>query len=104
LSLQAFAGAPNYESVAGGDAEELYYVVRLPRNMCLEDGNQFADPAHAFDSVQLYTTSPTVRARLRADVGRQVRVFGTGFAAQSGHHHEPLVVNVSEVRLASREP
>ena len=99
LTLRRFAGPPNYESVAAGDAEERTFIVELPRAACLDDGGSFADPAQRFTAVQVSATRAALMAALRSAVGRQVRVSGQGFAAQTGHHHAPLVVLADRVTV-----
>ena len=92
LILRRFAGPPNYESVAAGDAEERTFIVELPRAACIDDGGDFADPAHRFAIVQVSATRAGLMAALRSAIGRRVRVTGHGIAEQTGHHHAPLVL------------
>jgi hypothetical protein len=91
LRLRTFAGPPNYESVAGGDAAERTFILELPRPACI-DGGEFADPSERVVTVHLSSNDAAIRARLRRAVGRRVTASGEGFAAHTGHHHAPLVL------------
>lgn len=102
LEERFFAGPPNYEDVRRGDAREGAYILTLDRPICIDDGGDFADPRERFDRVHLYTSTDAVRPRLHRGLGRRVQVRGSGFAAQTGHHRAPLVVDVSEIRVEGR--
>jgi uncharacterized protein DUF4431 len=102
LSRHIFPGPPNYEDVRRGDEPETTYILTLPAPICIDDGGESADPDRRFDRVHLYTVNEAVWPRLRAGVGQQVRVQGRGFAEQTGHHHAPLVVDVSTIRIEGR--
>ncbi|HVQ08746.1 MAG TPA: DUF4431 domain-containing protein [Allosphingosinicella sp.] len=102
LEARIFAGPPYYEDIRRGDARERAYILTLDRSICIDDGGEFADPRQRFDRVHLYTGTDAIRPRLRAGLGRRVRVRGSGFAAQTGHHRAPLVVDVSEIRVEGR--
>ena len=52
LTVQIFAGPPNYESIAKGDAEEKALILELPRRLCANDGD-FIDGATKFDRVHV---------------------------------------------------
>jgi hypothetical protein len=99
LTRRLFAGPPNYESIANGDAEEWSLILELPRPICANDA-EFIGPETMFDRVHLSSDSSELRAALRAAVGRNVTVTGEAFGAQTGHHHAPLVLFVE--RLATR--
>lgn len=97
LSLEVFPGPPNYESVAKGDAAEPAWLLLLDKPICVEDGGQFADPSHHFDNVHVYSADRRVQARFEALNGKRVTLKGSGFPAHTGHHHAPLVVEVSAI-------
>jgi hypothetical protein len=100
LLVQTFPGRPNFESVAKGDEAERTYVVKLPKPICLDDDDQFADPAKRFDTVHVSTTMTDLWPKLRAALGRSVVVSGEGLASFNGHHHAPLVVFAKHVETA----
>jgi hypothetical protein len=102
LSVHLYPGPPNYESVRGGDRPERTYILTLPRPICLDDGGAFADADARFTRVHVYTADDALWPRLRAGIGRRVRIGGRGFAAHTGHHRAPLVVDVREVSVLGR--
>ncbi|MFV0625435.1 hypothetical protein ACBY01_15680 [Sphingomonas sp. ac-8] len=91
LTLQSFAGPPNYESVVQGDAEEQALILELPRQICLEDG-EFADGSERFDRVHVIAIEPQLIRTLRQSVGREITVAGRAVGAHTGHHHAPMVL------------
>ena len=97
LTFSVFPGPPNYESVDNGDMPEPTYILVLKRNICIEDGGQFADPTQMFNSVQVYTTHDSLWPKFKKLKGKQVTVSGSGFAAHTGHHHAPLVLEVTSI-------
>lgn len=99
LTLHHFAGPPNYESIARGDADERAYILELRDPVCLEDGGDFADPSERVLFVQVASNSDAINRRLRAAVGRRVRVSGEAIPAQTGHHHASLVIFADRVTL-----
>ena len=92
LAVRSFAGPPNYQSVASGDAEERAFILELSRSACIDDGGNFADPSERLATVHVSATDSALLAVLRASVGREVIITGEGFASHSGHHHAPLVI------------
>lgn len=92
LTRHVYPGPPNYQDVRRGDAAEPAYILALPRDICIDDGGVQADPNERFRVVQVYANSAALRRALRAAVGRRVRIDGEGFAAHTGHHRAPLVI------------
>ena len=102
LERRIFAGPPNYDSIRRGDRPEPVYILTLDRRTCIDDGGQFADLNNRFNRVQLFSGNGRLNARLRAAVGHRVRVTGDGFAAQTGHHHADLVVDLRTLNVVGR--
>ena len=96
LTARLFAGPPDFESVAGGDAMERALILELPRAICADDG-EFIDGTTQIDRVQVSSTVPSLLDELNAAVGRQVTLSGEAFGAQSGHHHAPLVLFADKI-------
>ena len=86
----------------GDGRPESAYILILARPICIDDGGEFADPHQRFRQVQLYTSNDRLWPGLRGAVGRRIRIRGSGFAAQTAHHHTPLVVDVSAVTRLRR--
>lgn len=97
LRREIHPGPPNYESVAGGDAEETGFYVHLAETVCTLATRGSPDPGEEpLDSVrrvQLVLDSVGY-ARLRPQLDHQVTVRGTLFSAFTGHHHAPLLLQV----------
>jgi hypothetical protein len=88
FTREGFAGPP-----------ENVLLLELPRQICITDGGQFADPAQHFSSVQIGAADERLFPRLRALLGRQVTVSGEAFAAHTAHHYRPLVLMADRVSL-----
>jgi hypothetical protein len=86
----------------GNGRPEREYILILARPICIDDGGDFADPHRRFSQVQLFTSTDRLWPGLRAGVGHRIRIRGSGFAAQTAHHHAPLVVDVSAVATLRR--
>ena len=98
LTLQTFAGPPNYESIERGDSEEKVFILKLPRRICFEDG-EFADGSERFDRVQVHAMEPELIRTLRQAVRREVTVAGRAVGAHTGHHHAPMVLFAGAVKV-----
>lgn len=98
LAVQIFAGPPNYESIAKGDAEEKALILELPRRLCANDG-EFIDGTTKFDRVHVSSRIPALLDVLNAAVGRRVTIQGEAFGAHTGHHRAPLVPFAEEVTV-----
>ena len=98
LDYVVFPGPPNYKDVQGGDAPEPNFVLRLASPICIT-GDDFANPANPFSAVQVLE-SENVAGQLRGLVHRIVTLKLKGpLAAESEHHHEPLVAWATSVQL-----
>lgn len=96
LSHRMFAGPPNFEDVQKGDTPEPGYILKLDRPICIT-GDEFADPEHMFDEVQLVPNETTEKelAGLR-DTDVFVDVVNP-MPAMTGHHHRPLLAWVAGI-------
>lgn len=101
LDYVVFPGPPNFEDVQKGDTPEPTYVLRLASSICLTGDADFAEPSRTFREVQVVGSEATFPL-LRANVRHQVTVgLANSMAAETGHHHEPLVAWVTSIRPAS---
>jgi hypothetical protein len=98
LTVQIFAGPPNYASVADGDIEEKALILELPRPMCADDG-EFIRSTTQFDRVHVSSSIPRLLDVLNMAIGRNVTVQGEAFGAHTGHHRAPLVLLADEVTV-----
>ena len=101
LTVQLFAGPPNYESIARGDAEERAFIIELPRRLCADDG-EFIRPTILFDRVHVSASDEAILGVLKSAVGRTVTVRGQAFGAHTGHHHAPLVLMAEQATVAGK--
>jgi hypothetical protein len=99
LYYRVFPGAPNYEDLKKGDKPEPAYIIKLDSPICAT-GDEFLDGKETFDRVQILMddSSPAGRTLwqdLRQMDGKHVLVTGkSGFGAQTGHHHAPLLMTL----------
>ena len=106
LNYRTFPGPPNYEDVKKGDKPEPAYIIKLDTPICAT-GDEFLDGKETFDRVQLLMddSSPAGRTlwqSLRQMDGKRVAVTGkSGFGAQTGHHHAPLLMTVVSITADS---
>jgi Domain of unknown function (DUF4431) len=106
LSRPVFPGPPNYEDVKKGDKPERAYIIKLETPICAV-GDEFLDSSQSFDTVQLLVDdsgkdSSALNASLTRLIGKRVQVTGkSGFGAQTGHHHAPLLMTV--VKIAAED-
>jgi hypothetical protein len=98
LTVQMFAGPPNFESTARGDAEERSFILQLEKPICADDG-EFVDAATSFDHVQVSASRDDMLAGLENAVGHIVTISGEAFGAQTAHHHAPLVIMAEHLAL-----
>jgi hypothetical protein len=94
LVRETFPGSPNYKSIEDGDTPETYWLVRLdgpvPTNRMFEHG--LNEPTSGGTSVQLVLTPEQFELH-RVLVGKKVTVEGYLFAAVTGHHHTPVLLD-----------
>lgn len=99
LTSRTVPGPPGYSSVARGDLPETILVLRLSAPICVSaDTSSLTNSrSHAgLTEVQLVVEGLDYRTLL----SKQVRVSGTLFAGQSGHHRTPVVLAVKSLRAA----
>jgi hypothetical protein len=94
LVQRTYPGPPNYESVARGDRPEKVWLLVLAEPVCMAQDKTDRDgmsPAIArIAEVQL---SATQRDLGGTKPGRTLHVTGKAFAAHTGHHHTPIVLD-----------
>ena len=97
LTRQVFPGPPGYESIARGDTPEIYYVLKLDPAACVDqDPTDRELPAiKNVTDIQLVLTHEQY-VQLEKMLGRRIRVSGTLFPAETGHHHTPVLMDKAE--------
>jgi hypothetical protein len=48
-------------------------------------------------TIQVYSSNDNVARRMHSYVGKRVQVRGKPFAAQTAHHHAPVVMDIAEI-------
>jgi len=98
VERRSFPGPPNYESVQQGDTEETYWFLGLDRPICMLAGTESEDvPLPRVTRVQLVLSDSDGYRRYRALLGQKVTASGTLFGAHTGHHHEPVLLTVTDL-------
>jgi Domain of unknown function (DUF4431) len=99
LNYRIFPGPPNYEDVKKGDKPEAAYIIKLDTPICAA-GDEFLGGNETIDQIQLLMDDSSQSGRtlwqsLRQMDGKRVAVSGkSGFGAQTGHHHAPLLMTL----------
>ena len=76
-------------------------ILRLASDACLEGSGEF-DNVERTNRIHVFATDDALRKRLRALVGKPVRVTGEPFGEHTAHHHAPIVLRVTRVEPAAR--
>jgi Domain of unknown function (DUF4431) len=99
LIRKTLAGPPNYESIKAGDAPETYWFVAPARPLCVRgipgDDRNRADVANV-STVQLILLHDEYKTHTRL-MGHSVKATGTLSTAITGHHHTPVVLEVTKL-------
>ncbi len=95
LSLQDFAGPPNYENVRQGDQLERCWVLTLkrPLRVVAPPNAEFYYTQENVREVQLVCTEGCEK-KFSLSVEEEVTLSGTLFPAHTGHHHKGVLMNV----------
>lgn len=103
LSRQTFAEAPNYESIAKGDAAASYFFISPKRAFCVSEGSDSEnEPAvPKVRTVQLVFPGPEAEADyrlLRPTLGNEVECRGSLYPQITGHHHSRVLLSDAKCR------
>jgi hypothetical protein len=96
ISKKTFPGPPNYESIKKGDKPETYWVLDLPDTVCTQASGD-NEAVDAVTDLQLILTQKQY-ALYRKFLGRRVNVTGRLSRAITGHHHTPVLMEVTGIR------
>jgi hypothetical protein len=95
---KTFPGAPNYESIAKGDAPEVEWLLMLSSPVCVNADAADPDiyPARRnVREIQLAFPDAKTYERQKNLVGKSVTAKGTLFGSHTGHHHTAVVLTVT---------
>jgi len=102
LIRKTFPGPPNFESIRGGDEPETYWLLNLPKPICVNQDNTEPDLNPMQENVRRVqlVLDPSVYKQYGNLVGKRITVTGTLFGAHTGHHHTPVLVTVKTLQKA----
>ena len=73
------------------------YILTLSAPACLTAPDE-EDNVKSTRTVHIYSTDAKVHAAIAGFVGKSASVRGTPFHAHTGHHHAPIVMDITEIR------
>ncbi|WP_374335619.1 DUF4431 domain-containing protein [Leeia sp.] len=97
VTLKTFYGPPNYGESPKTDAREVQAVLVLPKPICVAANPQTEEEAET--GQRLITLVPPAGMRFKPYQGKTVVLTGTLFHAITGHHHTPVLMEVTRVTL-----
>jgi hypothetical protein len=96
-----FPGPPNYQSIRSGDERMRYWILRLNKSVCVKRGyDDFLNTdIRNVREIQLVFMDDSLYARHRNLVRRRahLRVIGSLYHQETGHHVTKILVNVKSV-------
>lgn len=75
---------------------ETAFILLLAKPACLEGEDEY-DKADNTKRIHVFSMDGEILRKLRANVGKTIRVSGSAFGEQTIHHHAPIVMNVMKV-------
>ena len=100
ITAKKFPGLPNFESIEKGDEPEAVWILALTESTCTS--GQKVDE-HAIEAeanvreLQLTIGDQQLYERYQPLLGRTVNVSGTLDHAVTGHHHTPVILEVTGI-------
>ena len=76
--------------------KEQAYILQLKSDACLEGSDDFDKVDHT-NRIHVYSADDAMRKKLRAAVGKMVRVSGNAFGEENLHHHAPIVMGITSL-------
>ena len=77
-----------------GNRVEIAFILNLAKPACLEGEDEYNKIASTL-KIHVFSMDKAVDRRLRASIGRQVRVIGWAFGEHTAHHRAPIVMRVT---------
>jgi hypothetical protein len=72
------------------------YILTLAAPACLTAKDP-ADSVKSARTIHIFSSQENVHAQIARFVGKTVLVRGQTFAAHTGHHHAPIVMDITEI-------
>lgn len=92
-----FPGPPNYESVKTGDQPEPYYVLFLPKGVCVQGDPKDEINSETEKDIKSMQLMITDYKKHRPLLGKNVTVRGQLMHSHTGHHHTKVLVQVESM-------
>lgn len=74
-------------------------LILTPKAPVCLDAKRADDRVSASTSVHIFSTSQSTHRQLQAAVGKSIQVTGAPMPAHTSHHHAPIIMNVSKVKV-----
>lgn len=74
---------------------ETAYLLFPAKSVCL-NGEDY-DHVESARRIHVFSMDEAIMRKLRANLGRKVRVKGNAFGEHTAHHHAPIVMNITEI-------
>jgi hypothetical protein len=104
ISESTYAGPPNYESIAGGDAAEKDLFLTLDNPVCLRKNPSSVNNAAVIRITKFQLAGGKGKLKsLFSLSGKRVEVTGKIFGMFNGHHHTPALIMVTDVASLKKE-
>jgi hypothetical protein len=105
IKILKFPGAPNYESIKNGDADETgpYLILNNPIDITPEPKIQIGndEPEKNVKLIQLVVHNDNDWQKVKG--GNYVHVTGTLFHALTGHHHARILLWIEKIKVQSKQ-
>ncbi|HVT55961.1 MAG TPA: hypothetical protein VHD34_07920 [Xanthobacteraceae bacterium] len=75
---------------------ETAFILSLASPACLQGESEY-DKVDDTKRIHVFSMDGKIRRKLRANVGKTIRVTGAPFGEYTAHHHAPIVLNVMRV-------
>jgi hypothetical protein len=81
-----------------GNRVEIAFILNLAKPACL-DGTDDIDKIDSTLKIHVFSMDKAMLGRLRASLGRQIRVLGSPFGEHTAHHRAPIVMRVTALKV-----
>lgn len=99
LQEVVFPGPPNYESVETGDTPEHSLILQLKDPICVQgDPSSDMNSETVRDIKQVQVALVTYKKSVQKMIGKNITVRGTLFAAHTGHHRTPVLIDAKDIK------
>lgn len=80
-----------------GNRVEAAFILNLAKPACLDGTDEF-DKIDSTLKIHVFSMDKAIQGRLRASIGRQIRVLGWPFGEHTAHHRAPIVMRVTALK------